>query len=88
MSQDLIPFPFTQQTFCRYEPVAQRIDKVRVLVIDCLLRDESDLSDIARNDWGQMLAAEMKRERLIAGMAAERGRPCFGSRRNRRAVST
>ena len=71
MSQDLIPFPFTQQTFCRYEPVAQRIDKVRVLVIDCLLRDESDLSDIARNDWGQMLAAEMKRERLIAGMAAE-----------------
>lgn len=71
MSQDLIPFPFTQQTFCRYEPVAQRIAEARVLVIDSLLRDEDDLSDIARNDWGQALAAQMRRERLIAGMAVE-----------------
>lgn len=71
MSQDLIPFPFTQQTFCRYEPVAQRIQTARVLVIDSLLRDEGDLSDIARNDWGQALAAQMRRERLIAGMAIE-----------------
>jgi len=71
MSQELIPFPFTQQTFCRYEPVAQRIEAARVLVIDSLLRDEADLSDVARNDWGQMLAAQMRRERLIAGMAIE-----------------
>ena len=71
MSQELIPFPFTQQTFCRYEPVEQRIDSARVLVIDNLLRDEGDLSDVARLDWGQMLAAQIKRERLIAGMAVE-----------------
>jgi GMP synthase (glutamine-hydrolysing) len=71
MSQDLIPFPFTQQTFCRYEPVEQRIKAARVLVIDSLLRDDADLSDIARQDWGQMLAAQMRRERLIAGMAIE-----------------
>jgi GMP synthase (glutamine-hydrolysing) len=71
MSQDLIPFPFTQQTFCRYEPVEQRIPAARILVIDSLLRDEGDLSDVAREDWGQMLAAQMKRERLIAGMAVE-----------------
>lgn len=71
MSQDIIPFPFTQQTFCRYEPVAQRIQAARVLVIDSLLRDEGDLSDVARSDWGQMLAAQMRRERLIAGMAIE-----------------
>ena len=71
MSQDIIPFPFNQQTFCRYEPVAQRIDKARVLVIDSLLRNEDDLSDVARHDWGQMLAAQMRRERLIAGMAVE-----------------
>lgn len=71
MSQDLIPFPFNQQTFCRYEPVAQRIDEARVLVIDSLLRDEGDLSDVARNEWGQALAAQMRRERLIAGMAVE-----------------
>jgi len=71
MSQELIPFPFTQQTFCRYEPISQSIDEARVLVIDSLLRDEGDLSDVARQDWGQMLAAQMRRERLIAGMAIE-----------------
>ena len=71
MSQELIPFPFTQQTFCRYEPVAQRIQTARILVIDSLLRDEGDLSDVARNEWGQTLAAQMRRERLIAGMAIE-----------------
>ncbi len=71
MSQDLIPFPFTQQTFCRYEPVAQSIAAARILVVDSLLRDEGDLSDVARTDWGQMLAAQMRRERLIASMAVE-----------------
>jgi GMP synthase-like glutamine amidotransferase len=71
MSQELIPFPFNQQTFCRYEPVEQRIDKARVLVIDSLLRDESDLSEVALQEWGPALAAEMRRERLIAGMAIE-----------------
>lgn len=66
-----LPFPFNQQTYCRYEPVAQRIEKARVLVIDNLLRDERDLSVVAREEWGKVLAAELKRERLIAGMAIE-----------------
>ena len=77
MTQDLttpttsLPFPFNQQNFCRYEPISQSIDEARVLVIDNLLRDESDLSAVAREEWGVMLAAEMRRERLIAGMAVE-----------------
>ena len=66
-----LPFPFNQQTFCRYEPVEQRIEKARVLVIDNLLRDENDLSEVARREWGELLAAELRRERLIAGMAIE-----------------
>ena len=66
-----LPFPFNQQTYCRYEPIAQRIENARVLVIDNLLRDEGDVSDVARNEWGKALAAELKRERLIAGMATE-----------------
>ena len=66
-----LPFPFNQQTFCRYEPVEQRIEKARVLVIDNLLRDENDLSEVARKEWGELLAAELRRERLIAGMAIE-----------------
>jgi len=66
-----LPFPFNQQNFCRYEPVEQRIDEARVLVIDNLLRHEGDLSLIARDAWGVMLAAQLRRERLIAGMAIE-----------------
>ena len=66
-----LPFPFNQQTFCRYEPIEQRIDEARVLVVDNLLRDERDLSSVARQDWGRLLAAQLKRERLIAGMAIE-----------------
>ena len=66
-----LPFPFNQQTFCRYEPVERRIEEARVLVIDNLLRDERDLSEVARDEWGELLAAELRRERLIAGMAIE-----------------
>ena len=66
-----LPFPFNQQTFCRYEPVAQSIEEARVLVVDNLLRDEHDLSAVAHNEWGPLLAAELRRERLIAGMAIE-----------------
>lgn len=67
----VLPFPFNQQNFCRYEPVEQRIDKARVLVIDNLLRDEGDLSEVARREWGELLSAELRRERMIAGMAIE-----------------
>jgi GMP synthase (glutamine-hydrolysing) len=66
-----LPFPFNQHTFCRYEPIEKRIEEVRVLVVDCLLRDEDDLSQVARSDWGDATAAEIKRERQIATMAIE-----------------
>lgn len=66
-----LPFPFNQHTFCRYEPIEKRIEDVRVLVVDSLLRDEDDLSDVARSEWGKATAAEIKRERQIAGMAIE-----------------
>jgi GMP synthase-like glutamine amidotransferase len=64
-----LPFPFNQRTFCRYEPIEKQIEEVRVLVVDSLLRDEDDLSDVARTDWGTAASAEIKRERRIAGMA-------------------
>ncbi|MEP6568186.1 MAG: hypothetical protein ABJC10_00290 [Acidobacteriota bacterium] len=66
-----LPFPHNQQTFCRYEPIEKQIDKVRVLVVDCLLRDEDDLSDVARSEWGSAASVEIKRERRIATMAME-----------------
>lgn len=76
MTETLIPFPFNQQTFCRYEPVEQRIDDARVLVIDSLLRDERDLSAVAREDWGSMLSSHMKRERTTRSI-----RRCFSRAR-------
>ncbi len=66
-----LPFPFNQRTFCHYEPIEKRIDGARVLVVDNLLRDENDLSDVARQEWGDSAAAQLKRERQIAGMALE-----------------
>jgi GMP synthase-like glutamine amidotransferase len=51
--------------------VEQRIEEARVLVIDNLLRDERDLSPVARQEWGDLLATQLRRERHIAGMAIE-----------------
>ena len=65
------PFPFNQHTFCRYEPIAQRIEAARVLIVDNLLRDDADLSEIGLAEWGDAAAIQLKRERLIAEMALE-----------------
>jgi GMP synthase-like glutamine amidotransferase len=66
-----LPFPFNQRTYCRYEPIEKRIDAARVLVVDNLLRDDQDLSDVARSEWGVTVAGQLKRERQIAQMAME-----------------
>jgi GMP synthase-like glutamine amidotransferase len=66
-----LPFPFNQRTFCRYEPIEKKIDAVRVLIVDNLLRDEGDLSDVARAAWGKEASAHLKRERQIAEMAMQ-----------------
>jgi GMP synthase (glutamine-hydrolysing) len=68
---DSLPFPFNQQTFCRYEPIEKTIDEARVLIVDNLLRDEGDLSNVARNDWGKDVSVHLKRERIIAEMALQ-----------------
>jgi len=66
-----LPFPFNQQTFCRYEPIEKSIDEARVLIVDNLLRDEGDLSDVARADWGRDVFVHLKRERQIAELALQ-----------------
>src|SRR6266705_1824190 len=70
-SAEPLPFPFNQRAFCHYEPIEKSIDEVRVLVVDDLLRDEDDLSDVAKNDWGLSIPMHLKRERQVAGMAIE-----------------
>lgn len=66
-----LPFPFNQQTFCRYEPIEKRVEQVRVLVVDDLLRDKSDLSESALAEWGRSADSHLQREREIAGMAVQ-----------------
>lgn len=66
-----LPFPFNQQNYCRYEPIEQKLEKARILIVDNLLRDERDLSSVAVREWGDSAANQLKRERLIAGMAIE-----------------
>jgi GMP synthase (glutamine-hydrolysing) len=66
-----LPFPFNQRTYCRYEPIEKRIDEARVLVIDDLLRDERDLSEVALKEWGRSVKSHLKRERMIADLAVK-----------------
>jgi GMP synthase (glutamine-hydrolysing) len=64
-----LPFPYNQTTYCRYERIEQRIETVRTLVVNTLLRDERDLSDVARREWGAHASANLARERYISGLA-------------------
>lgn len=68
---EALPFPFNQRSYCRYEPVEQRIDQARILVVDNLLRDERDISEVARRELGVNAAVQLKRERQIASMAID-----------------
>lgn len=66
-----LPFPFNQRTFCRYERIEKSIAAVRVLVVDNLLRDEGDLSEVARAEWGHKAPMHLARERHIASLALQ-----------------
>ena len=68
---DLLPFPYSQRPYCPYEPFEKRIKRIRVLVVNNLLREESDLSDAARREWGESAASKLERERYISGLALD-----------------
>src|SRR5688572_20679780 len=68
---DSLPFPYSQRPYCPYEPFEKRIEKIRVLVVNDLLRDESDLSDVARSEWGESAAARLERERYVSALALD-----------------
>lgn len=66
-----LPFPFNQRAFCRYEPIEKRIPAARVIIVDDLLRDEGDISDVAVKEWGKHLKTNLQYERKIAGLALD-----------------
>ena len=66
-----LPFPFNQHPFCAYESIEPRIDRMRVLIVDNLLRNEGDLSEVAYREWGDEVKLQLRREREIAALALE-----------------
>src|SRR4030095_5986864 len=66
-----LPLPFNQQTYCRYETIEPQIAQARVLVVDNLLRDQGDLSSVARTELGGLVESQLKLDRHIGSMAIE-----------------
>lgn len=67
--QEELPFPYNKRTFCRYEPIEKRIEHARVLIVNTLLRYESDMSDLARNEWNGTTESRLRFENKVSGMA-------------------
>ncbi len=66
-----LPFPFNQRTFCRYEPIEKRIERARVLVVNNLLVNESDVSEVAHKELGRKVSHQLRRERKISALAMD-----------------
>jgi GMP synthase (glutamine-hydrolysing) len=66
-----LPFPFNQQNFCRYEPIEKKIEHAKVLIVNNLLRYESDLSELAKKEWNGTTESKLRWERKISGMACD-----------------
>src|SRR5688572_13615646 len=70
--QEELPFPYNKRAFCRYEPIEKRIDHARVLIVNTLLRYESDMSDLARSDWNGSTESRLRFENKVSGMACNK----------------
>lgn len=66
-----LPFPYNKQNFCRYEPIEKKIEHARVLIVNNLLRYESDLSDVAKKDWGNEVEKNLRLENKLSQMACD-----------------
>jgi GMP synthase-like glutamine amidotransferase len=64
-----LPFPYNKRPFCRYEPIEQKVEHAKVLIVNNLLRYESDLSPLARQEWNGTTASRLKLENKISAMA-------------------
>jgi GMP synthase (glutamine-hydrolysing) len=64
-----LPFPYNKRAFCRYEPIEKKIEHASVLIVNSLLRYESDLSPLAREEWNGSTESKLRFERKISAMA-------------------
>lgn len=66
-----LPFPYNKSRFCRYEPIEKKIEHAKVLIVNDLLRYESDLSPLARKEWNSQLKSKLEFERKVSSMACD-----------------
>ncbi|MEZ5426150.1 MAG: hypothetical protein R2747_07795 [Pyrinomonadaceae bacterium] len=66
-----LPFPYHKRPFCRYEPIEKKIDHAKVLIMNNLLRYESDASALARSEWNGSMENKLRFERKISAMACD-----------------
>lgn len=71
MEAEPLPFPFNRRLFCHYEPIEKKIETARVLIVNDLLRYETDLSDLAKEEWQDSIESRLRLERKISEMACE-----------------
>jgi GMP synthase (glutamine-hydrolysing) len=64
-----LPFPYNRQAFCHYEPIEKRIEHAKVLIVNNLLRYETDLSKLAHSEWNGSTEGRLKLENKISAMA-------------------
>jgi len=64
-----LPFPYNKRAFCRYEPIEKKIAHARVLIVNSLLRYESDLSPLAKAEWNGTTEAKLRFERKVSSLA-------------------
>ena len=71
MLTEELPFPYNKRAFCRYEPIEKSIEHARVLIVNCLLRYESDLSPLARTEWNGTMETKLRFERKVSSLACD-----------------
>ncbi|MFL6374652.1 MAG: glutamine amidotransferase-related protein [Pyrinomonadaceae bacterium] len=66
---ETLPFPYNKASYCKYEPIEKNIEHAKVLIVNDLLRYESDLSELAFHDWEGEVKNKLDFERRVSGMA-------------------
>ncbi|MEP7076818.1 MAG: hypothetical protein ABI878_13510 [Acidobacteriota bacterium] len=66
-----LPFPYQDRAYCAYEPIEKKIEHAKVLIVNDLLRYESDLSPLAGKDWNGTTKSRLAFERKVSGMACD-----------------
>ncbi len=69
INEQALPFPYNSRPFCRYEPIEKKIPHAKVLIVNNLLRYETDLSNLARSEWNGSAEGKVRFENKISTMA-------------------